>query len=155
MIQKVICVLVLFVIAEVALASPGEWLSFKAKHGKEYASESEEAMRRELFEESKRMVEEFNRLESENAGYKLGLNHMSDWTKEEKSRLMGYKKAPRSERNVIRGARRYIESILRDTSKEVPDHVDWRKVEGRVTRVKDQKQCGSCWAFSTVSFNQL
>lgn len=138
------------------LAHPdAEWMLFKEKHGKNYQDSSVDQMRRQIFEENKKMVEEFNLNEADKAGYRKGLNHMSDWTAEEKMKLKGFKPDLQLRNSIRRSmrSRKFIESILKRQTIPLPTEVDWRKQEGRVTPVKNQGPCGSCWAFSTVSLS--
>jgi len=79
----------------------------------------------------------------QNHTYTLGMNAFGDMTVEEfRKTKLGYKNIKRD----------FIRSKNAPAKKRVhapPASIDWT-TKGAVTAIKDQGQCGSCWAFSTT-----
>ncbi|XP_062094384.1 senescence-specific cysteine protease SAG39-like [Humulus lupulus] len=114
-----------------------QWM---ARYGRTYKDDAEKEIRFQIFKKNVEFVESFNK--AGNKPYKLGLNEFVDLTNEEfRASRNGYKKSS----SVPRNTSFKYESVI-----AVPSTMDWRK-KGAVTPVKDQGQCGCCWAFSAVA----
>jgi cathepsin L len=149
--QGLVCLLVLSSLA-LSMAMPDTftqhlWNKFKKSHGKVYLSLEHETYRFGIFKKNIELIEKHNTEYSMGMHtYTLGVNPFADWTFAEfKENMLG----TRYNASMTRGSASVATFARLPAHLKAPESVDWRE-EGAVTPVKNQGQCGSCWAFSTT-----
>ncbi|KAI3457165.1 hypothetical protein Pfo_013828 [Paulownia fortunei] len=112
-----------------------DWLK---RYGQRYDSRDEWNLRFGIYQSNVQFIEFIN---SQNLPYNLTDNQFADMTNLEfRSIYLGYRS---------RGHSHGGQNSMFDNSTVAPS-IDWRK-NGAVTPIKDQGNCGSCWAFSAVA----
>jgi len=107
------------------------------QYGKEYDSE-ERTRRAGIFAENLARIDAHNARTERT--WTAGVNEYTDWSNDEF----------RSKRTGTRPMQSGLRMPTADINAPPAAAVDWRTKDGVLTDVKDQAQCGSCWAFSAV-----
>jgi cathepsin L len=144
----------LAVLAAVAVhaISPTNWEEFKEFHGKKFQSPMHEAKRKAHFENNKKRIEEHNKkFAMGQVSYSLALNKHADEDPREFTKVRNGARMPADYKQQLESHKKdkkHNDTMERST-RAVPATFDWRS-SGKVSAVRDQGYCGSCWSFSTM-----
>merc|ERR1719400_1971483 len=119
-----------------------DWEDFKQRYNKNYELDGEEQGRRLIWEDNLKFIDEHNAAAANGEHtFEVGVNEYADWSTDEFVKFMnGLKNSSETGE---------VDNFENVRDEDLPSSVDWVK-EGYVTGVKNQAQCGSCWAFSAT-----
>lgn len=137
--MKIFACIAALVGAAAAADSLPSWEEWKSLYSVKYNDPVEEAQRLAIWNINLQYVQAEN---AKNHTYELGMTRFADLTTREFADTMT---ATRVDLSRKRGGSTFMVA----QNVKIPDSVDWR-TKGIVTGIKDQGQCGSCWAFSTT-----
>jgi len=140
-----VCLLLsLAALAAAAPNSASKWESFKAKHAKKHPVH-EEAKRMAKFVEVDSLIESHNaKFASGQVSFSMQHNQYSDLSDEEFRKVAFGLTAP-ANFNISS-----VPEAALSPQGPLPAAFDWR-TQGKVSRVKNQESCGSCYAFAATS----
>ncbi|KAJ3696703.1 hypothetical protein LUZ61_000408 [Rhynchospora tenuis] len=107
---------------------------------KVYKSDAEKLQRFEVFKANLQFIESMKN--QPELTYTVGLNQFADLTNSEFVAKYATLTLPKKQKRSTSHTHANLTSV--------PSSIDWRSL-GAVTPIKDQGQCGSCWAFSAVA----
>ncbi len=125
------------------------WSSFKQKqYIKKFDNLANEMERKAKFLKNLIKINEHNkRYNNGSETYFLGITRFADWDDQE---FASFVKSGGLNKNFIQ--KKVTKKVALNTN-DAPESIDWRNYTGEnyVQAIKNQGQCGSCWAFSAVS----